>query len=141
MSWTITKENAIDKLEGAKLLLANRLYTDAYEAGFFAIEIALKAWMLKDNPKLANSRQGTDGPTPWFSHDIDWILRSYPRLDNALRYGCPRVHNLLRQCSADATIWKPWKRYRYRAEESVARTYVNIAEGLQKWMLSTLLKL
>jgi len=139
-NWEAMRLNAEERLETGLILFPIGYYTAVYENAFFAIEIGCKAFMLKKNPVLIDLRRESDPRHPWFSHDLGKILDQDSPLDRSLRLGCPREYNLLRSCCRDASIWKPWKRYSYRADRDIAELYLNLSEGLVKWMLTNLLK-
>jgi hypothetical protein len=96
--WQIAKDNAIEKLEGAVLLLEHRFNSGAHESAFFAIEIALKAYMIRREPKLAGIKSRKEARSAgvrdesvinaFFSHDLNLILDNCPNpsIDTSLRW-------------------------------------------------------
>jgi len=137
--WRQYRENALDKLRDAEILLKERRYTGAFESAFFAIEIGLKAQIVWNDPRLEGclhrheaERRGVPRSVAvgFFSHEIKAILRGAPYLEHELRRGCPMEYLLLCQLGAHADRWQPWKRYYFRADERTARMYYNLAYGL-----------
>jgi hypothetical protein len=147
--WQQYRENAVDKLGDAELLFSQRRYAGTEESAFFAIEIALKAWMARKTPALGSCRGPREaqrrGIAPgliqgFFAHEIGDILAATSELEMALDQGCPREYNLLCQLGADSQRWRPWKRYQSPGDPETAQLYFNLANGLVKWMLEHSLK-
>jgi hypothetical protein len=145
--WKTYWDNATERLKASKILLEHEMFNGAYEDAFMAIEIALKTWVVKYNPGLGPLKSPGEAKAlgyragviaAFFKHSLLGILDAYPVLDRELRAGAPEVHNLLVQLGVDADCWKPWQRYQGKASQKSVETYINIAEGLQKWMLDQL---
>ena len=143
--WHVYWENAVERLEASKLLLEHKLLNGACEDAFLAIEIAIKAWIVRVEPDLGRAKDrseagrlgfGVEVTKAFFGHSPLKLLYAFPTVARELQVGEPLVYNLLLQVSGDAQSWKPWQRYQARADAEIIRLYLKVAEGLQKWMLS-----
>ena len=96
--WKNVLANAEEKLEAAKLLCEHEYNTSGFEEGFFAIELILKAFMLRDSPNLVTLNPKNHISHPWFSHDLGKILDSLPPVRDGFFQANNEAYYLLRNC-------------------------------------------